>query len=65
VGSDDCEISWLRLANVTPLLAALPDLRVFRLKGMQDLQFKSAGLPAGEGGGRGRRRACVVSHSLL
>nr|AAM94759.1 CalU1 [Micromonospora echinospora] len=57
---EQCEISWLRHGDVTPLLAAYPALEVLWVRGAQDLRlepvrhdrlrelrFESGGLPAG------------------
>ncbi|MFG3702682.1 STM4015 family protein [Micromonospora sp. NPDC047620] len=57
---EQCEISWLRHGDITPLLAAYPSLEVLWVRGAQDLRlepvrhdalrelrFESGGLPAG------------------
>lgn len=57
--SEECEISWLTLDDITPLLAAYPALEVLwvrgsrglrldpvRHAGLRELRFESGGLPA-------------------
>lgn len=57
--SEECEISWLTLDDITPLLAAYPMLGVLRVRGarglrldpvrhteLRELRFESGGLPA-------------------
>ncbi|MFD7417580.1 STM4015 family protein [Kitasatospora purpeofusca] len=59
VSSEDCEISWLEMSDVTPVLAALPGLtdlvvrggnglrlEPFRHERLTHLRFESGGLPA-------------------
>ncbi|MFD8751617.1 STM4015 family protein [Kitasatospora sp. NPDC059577] len=56
---DECEISWLQMDDVTPLLTAFPELRSLTVRGGMDLalepvrhdrltclRFESGGLPA-------------------
>ncbi|MFG1925726.1 STM4015 family protein [Cryptosporangium sp. NPDC048952] len=55
---EECEISWIQLGDVAPLLAAIPSLEVLRIRGSESLQlgtvrhetlrelaFESGGLP--------------------
>ena len=55
---EECEISWIKQADVTPLLAAFPSLEVLRVRGsdslvfpptthanLRELAFESGGLP--------------------
>lgn len=37
---EDCEISWLKQGDYTPLLAAFPDLEVLRIRGSTDLRLE-------------------------
>ncbi|MFD7908169.1 STM4015 family protein [Kitasatospora sp. NPDC059747] len=56
---DECEISWLEMCDVTPLLTAFPALREFTVRGgtglafkpvrhdrLRSLRFEAGGLPA-------------------
>lgn len=56
---EECEISWIQQADVTPLLAAYPELEILRVRGsdglvisptrrpaLRELAFESGGLPA-------------------
>ncbi|GAB3142456.1 STM4015 family protein [Micromonospora sonneratiae] len=56
---EECEISWIKQGDLTPLLAAYPDLEVLRVRGtdgleltpvrhtaLRELAFESGGLPA-------------------
>ncbi|GAB2961100.1 STM4015 family protein [Micromonospora polyrhachis] len=56
---EECEISWIEQEDITPLLAAYPDLEVLRVRGtnglalapvrhaaLRELAFESGGLPA-------------------
>jgi hypothetical protein len=60
ITSDECEISWIQQADVTPLLAAFPALEHLRVRGaeglaigpvrhegLRTLVIESGGLPAG------------------
>ncbi|MFI6757705.1 STM4015 family protein [Micromonospora sp. NPDC050417] len=57
--SEECEISWIKQTDVTPLLAAYPELETLRVRGsdglaftptrhpaLRELAFESGGLPA-------------------
>ncbi|WP_320068533.1 STM4015 family protein [Micromonospora sp. RTGN7] len=59
IGSEECEISWMRVGDVSPLLTAYPGLEVLRVRGGEDFRFtpvrherlrqlevESGGLPA-------------------
>ncbi|MEV0328690.1 STM4015 family protein [Micromonospora echinospora] len=37
--SEECEVSWMRVGDVSPLLTAYPELEVLRVRGGQDLTF--------------------------
>ncbi|MFI6821169.1 STM4015 family protein [Micromonospora sp. NPDC050187] len=37
--SEECEVSWMRVGDVSPLLAAYPELEVLRVRGGKDLAF--------------------------
>ncbi|MFG1951713.1 STM4015 family protein [Micromonospora sp. NPDC048830] len=36
---DECEISWMKVGDVSPLLAAYPGLEVLRVRGGEDFEF--------------------------
>ncbi|KAJ4462717.1 hypothetical protein PAPYR_730 [Paratrimastix pyriformis] len=40
IGQEECEVSWIILADVSPLLAAYPALEALACKGGNGLQFK-------------------------
>ncbi|WP_433053172.1 STM4015 family protein [Dactylosporangium sp. CS-033363] len=59
IEAEECEISWIRQGDLTPLLEAYPKLRVLRVRGadglalrptrhanLRELAFESGGLPA-------------------
>ncbi|SCF06894.1 hypothetical protein GA0074695_3237 [Micromonospora viridifaciens] len=37
--SEECEVSWMKVGDVSPLLAAYPALEVLRVRGGEDLAF--------------------------
>ncbi|MFG3423603.1 STM4015 family protein [Micromonospora sp. NPDC048063] len=37
--SEECEVSWMRVGDVSPLLTAYPELEVLRVRGGEDLAF--------------------------
>ncbi|AGZ39013.1 STM4015 family protein [Actinoplanes friuliensis] len=59
--SEECEVSWMRVGDVTPLLAAYPELEILKVRGgselltfdqvrhesLRELVFESGGLPSG------------------
>jgi hypothetical protein len=36
---EECEVSWIKLGDVTPVLAAFPSLHTLRVRGGEDLEF--------------------------
>jgi hypothetical protein len=57
---EECEVSWIKQGDVTPVFAAYPDLETLRVRGtdglelsavrhgaLRELAFESGGLPAG------------------
>ncbi|MFG2037923.1 STM4015 family protein [Dactylosporangium sp. NPDC048998] len=59
ITGEECEVSWIRQGDITPLLEAFPRLRVLRVRGTEELRFspvrhdhlrelafESGGLPA-------------------
>ncbi|MCX4472198.1 STM4015 family protein [Micromonospora sp. NBC_01655] len=39
IGSEECEISWMQVGDVSPLLTAYPGLEVLRVRGGEDFRF--------------------------
>lgn len=37
--SEECEVSWMKVGDVSPLLTAYPDLEVLRVRGGEDFRF--------------------------
>ncbi|MFG3702681.1 STM4015 family protein [Micromonospora sp. NPDC047620] len=37
--TEECEVSWMRVGDVSPLLTAYPELEVLRVRGGEDLAF--------------------------
>ncbi|GAA5193931.1 STM4015 family protein [Rugosimonospora acidiphila] len=59
ITADECEVSWIRQGDLTPLLAAYPNLRILRVRGtgglslgrvrhtgLRELALEGGGLPA-------------------
>lgn len=42
--SEECEVSWIQLADMSPLWNAYPDLEEFRVRGMEGLSLGALGL---------------------
>lgn len=42
IDRDECEVSWIQLTDLGPLLKAFPKLELLRVRGSQDLAFKAA-----------------------
>lgn len=43
--SEECEVSWMKVGDVSPLLAAYPGLEVLRVRGGEDLAFSPVAHP--------------------
>ena len=57
ITSEECEVSWMKVGDVSALLTAYPALEVLRVRGGEGFAFSPRAARAAAGAGGGERRA--------